>query len=126
MVKRYSPPATPCDRLMRRDAATAFFTLVSARYGRGSIILTSNKEFGEWGELLGDTVIASAVPDRRLHPSYLLNIRGESYRLREKRRKQDYSTHISCSAQSRRGPAMITATDRIADQQRSGSILTCN
>ena len=51
----------------------------------GSIILTSNKGFGEWGELLGDTVIASAVLDRLLHHSHVLNIRGESYRLREKR-----------------------------------------
>ena len=59
-----------------RDAATAFFTLVSARYERGSIILTSNKGFGEWGELLGDTVIASAVLDRLLHHSHILNIRG--------------------------------------------------
>ena len=59
-----------------RDAATAFFTLVSARYERGSIILTSNKGFGEWGELLGDTVIASAVLDRLLHHSHVLNIRG--------------------------------------------------
>ncbi len=41
-----------------REAATAFFTLVSARYGKGTIILTSNKGFSEWGELLGDTVIA--------------------------------------------------------------------
>ena len=68
-----------------RESATAFFTLVSARYERGSIILTSNKGFGEWGELLGDTVIASAVLDRLLHHSHVLNIRGESYRLREKR-----------------------------------------
>ena len=68
-----------------RDSATAFFTLVSARYERGSIILTSNKGFGEWGELLGDTVIASAVLDRLLHHSHVINIRGESYRLREKR-----------------------------------------
>ena len=68
-----------------REAATAFFTLVSARYERGSIILTSNKGFGEWGELLGDTVIASAVLDRLLHHSHVLNIRGESYRLKEKR-----------------------------------------
>ena len=68
-----------------RDSATAFFTLVSARYERGSIILTSNKGFGEWGELLGDTVIASAVLDRLLHHSHVLNIRGQSYRLREKR-----------------------------------------
>ena len=68
-----------------RESATAFFTLVSARYERGSIILTSNKSFGDWGELLGDTVIASAVLDRLLHHSHVLNIRGESYRLREKR-----------------------------------------
>ena len=68
-----------------RDSATAFFTLVSARYERGSIILTSNKGSGEWGELLGDTVIASAVLDRLLHHSHVINIRGESYRLREKR-----------------------------------------
>ena len=68
-----------------REAATAFFTLVSARYEKGSIILTTNKGFGEWGELLGDTVIASAVLDRLLHHSHVLNIRGESYRLREKR-----------------------------------------
>ena len=68
-----------------RESATAFFTLVSARYERGSIILTSNKGFGEWRELLGDTVIASAVLDRLLHHSHVLNIRGESYRLREKR-----------------------------------------
>ncbi len=67
-----------------RESATAFFTLVSARYERGSIILTSNKGFGEWGELLGDTVIASAVLERLLHHSHVLNIRGESYRLREK------------------------------------------
>jgi DNA replication protein DnaC len=66
-------------------AATAFFTLVSARYERGSIILTSNKGFGEWGEVLGDAVIATAILDRLLHHSHVLNIRGESYRLREKK-----------------------------------------
>ena len=68
------------------ESATAFFTLVSARYERGSIILTSNKGFSEWGELLGATVIASAILDRLPHHSHALNIRGESYRLREKRR----------------------------------------
>ncbi len=69
-----------------RTTATAFFTLVSARYERGSIILTSNKGFGDWGELLGDTVIATAILDRLLHHSHVLNIRGESYRLKDKRR----------------------------------------
>ena len=69
-----------------RNAATAFFSLVSARYERGSIILTSNKGFAEWGELLGDAVIATAILDRLLHHSHVLNIRGESYRLKDKRR----------------------------------------
>ena len=59
-----------------RESATAFFTLVSARYERGSIILTSNKGFGEWGELLGDSVIAAAILDRLLHHSHVLNIQG--------------------------------------------------
>jgi len=72
----------PYDRI----AATAFFSLVAARYERGSIILTSNKGFGDWGEVLGDPVIATAILDRLLHHSHVLNIRGESYRLREKKR----------------------------------------
>lgn len=72
----------PYDRL----AATALFTLISARYERGSVILTSNKGFAEWGDVLGDSVIATAILDRLLHHSHVLNIRGESYRLREKRR----------------------------------------
>ena len=86
-----------------RDAATAFFTLVSARYERGSIILTSNNGFGEWGELLGDTVIASAVLDRLLHHSHVLNIRGESYRLREKRQSGIFSSHHLLGATPAKG-----------------------
>ena len=58
---------------------------MSARYERGSIILTSNKGFADWGELLGDTVIAIAILDRLLHHSHVLNIRGENYRLKVKR-----------------------------------------
>ena len=81
-----------------RESATAFFTLVSARYERGSIILTSNKGFGEWGELLGDSVIASAVLDRLLHHSHVLNIRGESYRLREKRQAGLFPSHQQLGA----------------------------
>ena len=76
-----------------RDSATAFFSLVSARYERGSIILTSNKGFAEWGELLGDTVIATAILDRLLHHSHVLNIRGESYRLRDKRQAGLLTSH---------------------------------
>jgi transposase/DNA replication protein DnaC len=66
--------------------ATMLFQMVSARYERGSIILTSNKSFGEWGETFGDTIVATAILDRLLHHSHIINIRGESYRLREKKR----------------------------------------
>ena len=76
-----------------RESATAFFSLVSARYERGSIILTSNKGFADWGELLGDTVIATAVLDRLLHHSHVLNIRGESYRLKDKRQAGLLTSH---------------------------------
>jgi DNA replication protein DnaC len=73
-------------------SATLFFQLVSARYERGSIVLTSNKTFGEWGEVFGDPVIATAILDRLLHHSHILNIRGESYRLKEKRRAGLFAT----------------------------------
>jgi hypothetical protein len=66
--------------------ATIFFQLVSARYERGSIILTSNKSYGDWGTIFGDPIIATAILDRLLHHSTTINIRGESYRLKERRR----------------------------------------
>lgn len=62
------------------------FQLISRRYERGSIILTSNKTYGEWGNFLGDSVLAAAVLDRLLHHSATVNIRGDSYRLKEKRK----------------------------------------
>ena len=80
----------PYDRL----AATSFFALISARYERGSVVLTSNKGFAEWGEVLGDPVIATAILDRLLHHSHVLNIRGESYRLREKKRAGLFSAPL--------------------------------
>lgn len=60
-----------------------FFQLVNARYERGSLILTSNKAFREWGQVFGDEVIAGALLDRLLHHAIVINIRGASYRLRE-------------------------------------------
>ena len=71
---------------MDKEGAYLFFQLVSKRYERGSTIYTSNKSYSEWGEILGDTVIASAVLDRILHHSITVNIKGESYRLMERRR----------------------------------------
>lgn len=66
--------------------ATMLFQLVSARYERGSIILTSNKSFAQWGEVFPDPIIATAILDRLLHHSHVVNIRGDSYRLKDKRR----------------------------------------
>jgi len=67
-----------------RQGANLFFQLVSRRYERGAIILTSNQSLGAWGEVFGDPVIATAILDRLLHHSITVNIKGDSYRLREK------------------------------------------
>jgi len=67
------------------DDANLLFHVISHRYERGSIILTSNKSYGEWAEIFsGDAVIASAILDRLLHHSTTIAIRGQSYRLRDK------------------------------------------
>jgi DNA replication protein DnaC len=72
----------PLDRL----AAQFLFQLVSRRYRKSSIILTSNKSYGEWGDIFADQVLATAILDRLLHFSTTINIRGQSYRLRDKRK----------------------------------------
>ena len=69
-----------------RQGANLFFQLISRRYEKGSILLTSTQSLGAWGEVFGDTVIASAILDRLLHHATTINIKGESYRLKEKRR----------------------------------------
>jgi DNA replication protein DnaC len=66
------------------QGANLFFQLISRRYERGPMILTSNQSFGNWGDVFGDRVIASAILDRVLHHSITVNIKGDSYRLREK------------------------------------------
>ena len=71
---------------MDREGSHLFFQLVSRRYEKGSTIFTSNKSYGEWGEVLGDNVIASAVLDRILHHSITVNVKGESYRLQARKR----------------------------------------
>ena len=68
------------------NAAHLFFQLVSRRYERGSMMITSNRAVGEWGTVFGDPVVATAILDRLLHHSHVITIRGDSYRLKEKRR----------------------------------------
>lgn len=66
-----------------RSGSVLFFQLVSRRYEQASTVLTSNKSFEEWGEILGDDVMAAALIDRILHHCHIINIRGNSYRMRE-------------------------------------------
>jgi len=69
------------------EGAHCLFQLISKRYERSSTIFTSNKSYGEWGEIFKDHVIAAAVLDRILHHSTTINIKGESYRLKERKRQ---------------------------------------
>ncbi len=69
---------------MNREDASLFFRLVSYRYGRGAMVITTNKSIRDWTELLaGDEVLATAILDRLLHHAHVLNIKGRSYRLRD-------------------------------------------
>jgi len=69
---------------MDKRKANFFFQLVSKRYEKGSMIITTNKSFDEWGDFLGDDVIASAILDRLLHHSHIIAINGPSYRTKDK------------------------------------------
>ncbi len=71
---------------LERQAGHLLFHLVRRRYEKGSLLLTSNQPIEAWGEMLGDKIVATAILDRLLHHSHVLSIKGDSYRLREKRR----------------------------------------
>jgi DNA replication protein DnaC len=68
------------------DAAHLFFQLICRRYEKGSILITGNRPIAEWDVIFGDSVLATAILDRLLHHSHVIAIKGESYRLREKKR----------------------------------------
>ncbi len=72
-----------------RKEAHLFFQFVCYRYEKSSIIMTSNKSFSEWEEVFGDPVIATAVLDRLLHHSHVINIKGNSYRLKEHKQRKE-------------------------------------
>lgn len=71
---------------LERATAHLFFQLVAKRYERGSILLTTNQQVTDWGHVFGDETIAAAVLDRLLHHSHTLVIKGDSYRLKAKKR----------------------------------------
>jgi DNA replication protein DnaC len=66
------------------EAANLFFQLVSARYERASLLVTSNKPFGRWGEVFGDDVVAAAMIDRLVHHAEVIALKGDSYRLKDR------------------------------------------
>ena len=71
---------------LERQAGHLLFHLVRRRYEKGSLLLTSNQPIEAWGEMLGDEIVATAILDRLLHHSHVITIKGESYRLKEKRK----------------------------------------
>jgi DNA replication protein DnaC len=89
-----------------RDGAVLFFQLINARYEHASTVLTSNKGFEEWGTILGDEVMAAALIDRLMHHCHVVNIRGNSYRMRK---HTDLLEAISPGAEK---PARPTRTRR--------------
>ena len=66
------------------EQATLFFQLVNTRYENGSIILTYNRNFGRWGEIMSDDAVATATLDRLLHHAHVLSLEGDSYRMKDR------------------------------------------
>ena len=77
---------------LQAEGAAALFQVISRRYQKGSIILTTNRGVASWGEIFADTTIAAAMLDRLLHRSVVLNITGDSYRLRAHRARSKQLT----------------------------------
>jgi len=73
---------------INRDQANLLFQLISMRYEKGSIILTSNYNFDEWGKIFEDTVAAAAIIDRLVHHANIFYVNGSSYRLKDKLKKE--------------------------------------
>ena len=71
---------------LTREEASLFFRLLVRRYERASLVVTSNKSFVDWGEVFNDQILATAILDRLLHHATTVNIKGDSYRLREKKK----------------------------------------
>ena len=88
--------------------ANLFFQLVNARYEKGSMILTSNRGFRDWGEVFGDNVLASALLDRLLHHAVVIEIEGSSYRLREHAHLMPAPHHASPPSPAKRRKSRST------------------
>lgn len=101
-----------------RQQATLLFQLIARRYERGSVIVTTNKSFGQWADVFGgDSAVASAILDRLLHHATVINIRGPSYRLKDRDRALGLSAEDGGSAVK---PLPLPATATGQKQRRKG------
>lgn len=69
---------------LNQEQANLFFQLINTRYEHGSIIITTNKSFGKWAEILSDEAIATATLDRLLHHAHIFSLKGDSYRMKDR------------------------------------------
>jgi len=105
---------------LQPDAAHLLFQLVSRRYERGAILLTSNRSVGEWGAVFGDPVVATAILDRLLHHSHVITIRGDSYRMHEKRRRG--LRRLRSTTRRRRNPRPTPSRDESRVEEGRGGL----
>ncbi len=103
---------------LSREEASLFFRLVVRRYERASLIVTSNKGFLDWGEVFNDHVLATAILDRLLHHATTLNVKGESYRLKEKRRAGVLG-HVRAEED---GPKEVMPTDLVRERAEAEAL----
>ena len=103
-----------------QDAANLFFQLVSSRYEHASLILTSNLPFA-WGEILGDTTVGAAMLDRLLHRSIVINLDGESYRLRDHQAAADTLRRTTTGTRHQQSNAAINDRGTAEPPQGRGS-----
>ena len=87
---------------LERQAANLLFALVARRYERGSIVVTSNRSFEQWGEILGDAMVAATLIDRIVHHATMISLKGKSHRLRERGSGVVPAAQIPTSPQPRR------------------------
>lgn len=100
---------------INRTGAMLFFQLMSRRYERAATVLTSNKGFEEWGEIFGDDVMASALIDRLVHHCHIVNIRGNSYRMR-------HHAEVSAALDAQRGDLKPPSRPRRRTRQESSTV----
>ena len=87
-------PLLVCDEVgyipFEPEAAALFYALVASRYERASMIVSSNKPFSAWAEIFGDAVAVAAMVDRLVHHAEIINLKGESYRLKDRRKEVEH------------------------------------